>query len=100
MNKTEKEYYKKCTTPVKARDHYHIISPICVYYDTCKQRCELNFCYRELKEKGAKAWVKNEVIIITAKTFALSIMHLKILTEGREGIVKGLDAQTDFAKRQ
>ena len=55
MNKTEKEYYKKCTMPVKARDHYHIISPICVYYDTCKQRCELNFCYRELKEKGAKA---------------------------------------------
>ena len=44
--------------------------------------------------------MKNEVIIITVKTFALSIMHLKISTEGQEEIVKGLDAQMDFVKRQ
>ena len=51
MNKTEKEYYKKCVTPVKARDHYHVVFPICVYYNTEKCRCDLNFCYREKREK-------------------------------------------------
>ena len=48
MNKTEKEYYKKCTTPVKSKGTTTaLVAPICVYYDTEKGRCELNYCYRQ-----------------------------------------------------
>ena len=59
MNKTEKEYYKKCVTrhqfPQKIGGSPNKATyPVCVYYDIEKGRCELNFCYREVKEKGAK----------------------------------------------
>ena len=61
MNKTEKEYYKKCLertgfgVSYRNKKWANWSYPTCVYFDTCKQRCELNFCYREVKEKGAKA---------------------------------------------
>lgn len=49
MNKTEKEYYSKCTK--KTRFPYGgerpSIYPVCVYYNTEKGRCELNYCYRQ-----------------------------------------------------
>jgi len=52
MNKTEKEYYSKCTKPMSTKDHKHLVAPICVYYNTEKCRCELNYCYRTKGEKA------------------------------------------------
>ena len=49
MNKTEKEYYKKCTEKTYFASHLkssYKVSPVCVYYDVEKGRCELNYCYR------------------------------------------------------
>lgn len=56
MNKTEKEYYKKCVTPMRFAEKKGSrvaknTEPVCIYYDTEKCRCELNFCYRDVKEK-------------------------------------------------
>lgn len=42
--------YKSKKTTMETKNIY----PTCVYFDSAKQKCELGFCYRALKERGKK----------------------------------------------